>query len=46
MRDQNISPDYLGDIVVAAIRQHETDLEQGALVVIEVANNRVRILPI
>ncbi|VAX41519.1 hypothetical protein MNBD_PLANCTO02-2817, partial [hydrothermal vent metagenome] len=26
--------------------QHETDLEQGALVVIEVANNRVRILPI
>jgi len=46
MRGQDVLPDRMGDLVVAAIRQHEKDLESGALVVVEEDKNRVRILPI
>ena len=46
VRGRNVLPEHLGPAVVAAIRQHEAELEQGALVVVDVARSRVRILPL
>lgn len=46
VRGQNVLPDHMRHLVIAAIRQHETDLENGALVVVDESRNRVRILPI
>lgn len=46
VRAQNVLPDHLGALVIAAIRQHASDLESGALVVVDEAKHRVRILPI
>jgi predicted nuclease of predicted toxin-antitoxin system len=45
VRGQNVLPEHLGPAVVAAIRQYEAELEQGALIVVDVARARVRILP-
>jgi predicted nuclease of predicted toxin-antitoxin system len=46
LRGQDVLPDQLAATVVAALLQHETDLVAGALVVIDIAKSRVRILPI
>ena len=46
VRGEDVFPDHMGNLVVAAIRQHETELESGALVVVEERKNRVRVLPI
>lgn len=46
VRSQNVLPEYLGPAVLAAVRQYEAQLEQGALVVVDVARARVRILPL
>lgn len=46
VRGRNILPDSISHLVTAAIRQHERELEQGALIVVELAHSRVRILPI
>ena len=46
VRGQNVLPDDISTAVVAAIRQHQTDLESGALVTIDLARSRVRILPL
>jgi predicted nuclease of predicted toxin-antitoxin system len=46
VRGQDVLPDHLEVVVVAAIRQHEADLAAGALVVVDEARRRVRILPI
>ncbi|MBX3436225.1 MAG: DUF5615 family PIN-like protein [Planctomycetaceae bacterium] len=46
LRGQDVLPDRMGNLVVAALAQHETELESGALIVVEEAKNRVRILPI
>jgi predicted nuclease of predicted toxin-antitoxin system len=46
VRGQNVLPEHLGPAVVAAIRQYESDLENGALIVVDVARSRVRILPL
>ncbi len=46
VRGEDVLPGHMGNLVVAAIRQHESDLESGALVVVEERKNRVRILPI
>ena len=45
VRTQDALPDRLGPVVLAALRQHEPDLKAGALVVVDVASCRVRILP-
>ena len=45
-RGQNVLPDHLAPMVVAALNQHESDLAAGALVVVDEAKSRVRILPI
>ena len=46
VRGQNVLPDHMGSIVAAALKQHETDLASGALVVIDESKSRVRVLPI
>lgn len=46
VRGEDVLPDHMGNLVISAIRQHETELESGALVVVEERKNRVRVLPI
>lgn len=46
VRGEDVLPDHMGNLVVVAIRQHEADLESGALVVVEERKSRVRVLPI
>ncbi|MDB5309481.1 MAG: hypothetical protein JWO38_3683 [Gemmataceae bacterium] len=46
VRGEDTFPTALGNPVVAALRQCESDLRSGALVVVDSARNRVRILPI
>ena len=46
MRTQNVLPEYLGKIVVSVIKQHESELKNGALIVMDEMINRVRILPL
>jgi predicted nuclease of predicted toxin-antitoxin system len=46
VRSQDVLSGSIGAVVVAALRQHESDLESGALVVVELAKSRVRVLPI
>jgi predicted nuclease of predicted toxin-antitoxin system len=46
VRAQDVLPDHLEGIVIAALRQHDSDLASGALVVVDESKCRVRILPI
>lgn len=46
LRNQDLMPDVIGEIVVSALRQFETQLESGALVTIDTTRLRVRLLPI
>lgn len=46
IRSEDTLPDKIESVVVDAIRRFEADLAAGALVVIEPAKARVRILPI
>lgn len=46
IRGQNILPEDLGPVVIAALRQHDAALAVGALVVVEVKKSRVRVLPL
>ena len=46
LRSDDVLLDHLENVVVAALRQHETDLASGALVVVDEGKRRVRILPI
>ncbi|MEX2188807.1 MAG: DUF5615 family PIN-like protein [Pirellulales bacterium] len=46
VRSDDVLPDGIGDVVIAAIRQHEGDLASGALVVVDESRSRVRVLPI
>ena len=46
VRGQHILPEDIGPIVVAALRQHDTALAAGALVVVELRKSRVRVLPL
>ena len=46
VRGQNVLPDHMAPFVLAALKQHCRDLETGALVVVDEAQSRVRILPI
>jgi predicted nuclease of predicted toxin-antitoxin system len=45
-RVQDVSPDALGSIIIAALRAHGDALERGALLTIDAARSRIRILPI
>ena len=46
VRTQDVSPEHLGPIVLRALRANVEALESGALVTIDEAKSRVRILPI
>jgi len=45
-RTQDVTPDHLGDIVVAALREHKEILERGAIITIDESRLRARILPL
>jgi predicted nuclease of predicted toxin-antitoxin system len=46
VRAQDVSPAHLGPLLVAALRAHGEALERGALLNVDEAKSRVRILPI
>lgn len=46
VRGQDVTPAHLGDMVTAALRDHREALVTGAVVVVDVARARVRILPL
>ena len=46
IRTQNVDPEYLSEMVVAALRECREYLERGALVSVDRSTRRVRILPI
>lgn len=46
VRSEDVLPASIGPVVLRALRQHQDILESGALIVIEPAYFRVRILPI
>ncbi|MCW5969276.1 MAG: hypothetical protein KIT57_12250 [Blastocatellales bacterium] len=46
VRAEDVLPDSLEGVVIAALKQHDADLSSGALVVVDENQSRVRILPI
>ena len=46
VRTENVLPNHLEHLVIAALRQHDADLAAGALVVVDEVRCRVRVLPI
>ena len=46
VRGQNVLPEHMAPLVVAALRQYQSALEAGALVVVEEKKSRVRVLPL
>jgi predicted nuclease of predicted toxin-antitoxin system len=46
VRGRDVLPDHMGPLVIAALRQHESDLAAGALVVVDERRSRVRVLPL
>jgi len=45
VRGQRVLPEHMGPAVLAALTQYEAELSAGALVVVEQAKSRVRVLP-
>jgi predicted nuclease of predicted toxin-antitoxin system len=46
IRTQDVLPEHLEAIVIAALRQYETLLQAGALVIVNENNLRARVLPL
>ena len=46
IRTQNVTPEYLGSLVVSALHQFKKHLEDGAIVTIDQKKLRARILPL
>lgn len=46
IRGQRVLPDQVGQILASVLNRHETDLQAGALIVIDQAKQRVRTLPL
>lgn len=46
VRGEDVLPDHMAPLAIAALRQHEADLAAGALVVVDERKSRVRILPL
>ncbi len=46
VRTQDVTPAAIGKLVVNALRQFQTQLENGALIVVDEAQVRARILPL
>jgi predicted nuclease of predicted toxin-antitoxin system len=45
-RGQDVLPEDIGPVVIAALRQHDAALAAGALVVVDLKKSRVRVLPL
>jgi predicted nuclease of predicted toxin-antitoxin system len=45
LRTQDVMPQSFGERMIQILRQHETALREGALITIDEAKSRVRILP-
>lgn len=46
VRGQNVLPEHMGPVVIAALQKHDADLAAGAIVVVEERKLRVRVLPL
>ena|SRR3990170_4077456 len=46
IRSNNITPEFYGKKLVSAIKQAETYLKEGALVIIDETRSRIRVLPL
>jgi len=46
VRGQRVLPEHMAPVVLAALKQYEAELSAGALVVVEQAKSRVRVLPL
>ncbi|MGA1876144.1 MAG: DUF5615 family PIN-like protein [bacterium] len=46
VRTQDVAPEHLKEIVIRTLKQHRLLLEEGALLVLDEAKTRVRILPL
>jgi Uncharacterized protein conserved in bacteria len=46
IRAADVSPDVIGPLVIDALRQMETELENGALLTIDLRRTRLRLLPL
>jgi predicted nuclease of predicted toxin-antitoxin system len=46
VRTQDVTPGHLGNLVLSALSAHETVVSAGALITVDEARARVRILPI
>ena len=46
IRAEDVSPDVVGNQVIIALRQMESELEEGALLTIDPNRTRLRILPL
>lgn len=46
VRTQDVTPAAIGKLVINALRQFQTELEQGALIVLDESRSRARILPL
>jgi predicted nuclease of predicted toxin-antitoxin system len=46
VRIQDVLPTSIETLIICALRQFESELEQGALVTVDQAQSRVRVLPI
>jgi len=46
MRTENVLPENFGTTVISAIKQYVSELEKGALIVLDDIANRIRILPL
>ena len=46
VRTQDVTPKAIEKLVVSALRQFQADLEKGALIVLDEAHSRARILPL
>lgn len=46
IRSEDVSPDAIGKQVVAALRQMAPELEEGALLTVDLKRTRLRVLPL
>lgn len=46
IRSEDLSPDAIGKQIIAALRQMETELANGALLTIDPNRTRLRLLPL
>jgi predicted nuclease of predicted toxin-antitoxin system len=46
VRARDVTPDHLGPLVIKTLRQFSAELEAGALVTVDEARQRVRLLPL